>query len=38
MRKTRFTEMQIVAILKETDSGMLIKDTCRKHGISDATY
>jgi len=38
MKKTRFSETQIVAILKEADSGMLIKDICRKHGISDATY
>lgn len=38
MKRTRFTETQIVAILKEADSGMQIKDICRKHGISDATY
>ena len=38
MKRTRFTETQIVAILKETDSGMQIKEICRKHGISDATY
>lgn len=38
MRASRFTETQIVAILKEADSGMLVKDVCRKHGISDATY
>ena len=38
MKQTRFTETQIVAILKEADSGMLVKDVCRKHGISDATY
>jgi putative transposase len=38
MKKTRFTETQIVAILKEADSGMLVRDDCRKHGISDATY
>jgi putative transposase len=38
MKKTRFTETQIVAILKEADAGMKVADICRKHGISDATY
>lgn len=38
MKRTRFSETQIVVILKEADSGMLVKDICRKHGISDATY
>lgn len=38
MNKTRFTETQIIAILKEVEAGMLVKDVCRKHGISDATY
>ena len=38
MKRGRFTEIQIVLILKEADNGMLVKDICRKHGISDATY
>ena len=38
MKRTRFTETQIVAVLKEADSGIPVKDLCRKHGISDATY
>lgn len=38
MKKSRFTETQIVAILKEADAGMPAKEICRKHGISDATY
>lgn len=38
MKRARFTETQIVAVLKEADSGVPVKDVCRKHGISDATY
>lgn len=38
MKKSRFTESQIVSILKETDAGMKVDDVCRKHGISSATY
>ncbi len=38
MKKSRFTESQIVAILKEGDSGLKVNDICRKHGISSATY
>jgi len=38
MKRSRFTETQIIAILKEADAGVLVKDICRKHGISDATY
>jgi putative transposase len=38
MKKTRFTETQIISILKEADAGVPVKDICRQHGISDATY
>ena len=38
MKRSRFTETQILAILKEADAGMKVKDVCRRHGISDATY
>ena len=38
MRKLKFTESQIVAILAEGESGLAVGDVCRKHGISNATY
>ena len=38
MKKSRFTETQIILILSEADAGMKIQDLCRKHGISPATY
>jgi putative transposase len=38
MKKTRFTETQIVSILKQQEGGLSVKDICREHGISEATY
>lgn len=38
MKKSKFTESQIVAILNEADSGLKVADVCRKHGISQPTY
>ncbi len=38
MKKSRFTESQMVAILDEGGSGIPVAEVCRKHGISAATY
>jgi len=38
MKRGRFTETQIVSILKEADAGGRVKDICRQHVICDATY
>ena len=38
MKKSKFSESQIVAVLKQGDAGVLIKDLCRQTGISSATY
>lgn len=39
MKKTRFSETQIVAILRKQEaSGLKVSDICREHGISDATF
>jgi putative transposase len=36
--KKRFTEAQIVGFLREVDAGVPVKDLCRKHGFSEASY
>ena len=38
MKKSKFTESQIAAILKEAHTGMKVADVCRKHGISQPTF
>lgn len=37
MKRTRFTEEQIIAILKEQEAGVPVADLCRKHGVSNAS-
>jgi putative transposase len=38
MKRNRFTDDQIIGILKEHEAGLSAAELCRKHGISDATF
>ena len=38
MRRSRFSEEQVIAVLKSVESGQKVADVCRQHGISQGTY
>ena len=38
MKRARFSEEQIITVLKEAESGAKVTELCRRHGISDATF
>jgi len=38
VKKKRYTEEQIIGFLREADAGVAVKDLCRKHGFSEASY
>ena len=38
MKRSRFTEEQVIGILKEQEAGSRTADICRKHGVSEATF
>ena len=38
MKKSRFTDEQIIGFLKQSESGVPVKELCRKNGFSDATF
>ena len=38
MKRSRFSEEQIIGVLREQEAGMKVSDLCRKHGISEPTF
>mgnify|MGYP000706143852 CR=1 FL=1 len=38
MKRSRFTDSQILAVLKQAEAGTTVPDLCREHGISNATF
>ena len=38
MKRTRFSEQQIISVLKEAESGVKVADLCRHHGVSQSTF
>jgi putative transposase len=38
MRKSKYSEEQIIGFIKQVEAGMVLKELCRKHGFSDASF
>ena len=38
MKKSKFSEAQIITILKQVETGRVVKDVCREHGVGESTY